>query len=156
MHVNRLQKDTGLVTKHGSVARTICPLLPRYGGTIEEHIFRSLNASPDRRLAENEVSLCRRWAHLHSLAITGLVLVPEHNFLLSMGNDGACRVLDYLQVPTVYLSKANLKRCCCCTVTRLFGSVEMGCEAPTSIASRVWEQGEKLAKITRLSLMYSV
>lgn len=61
-----------------------------------------------RRLADNEVALCRRWAHLHSLAITGLVLVPEHNFLLSMGNDGACRVLDYLQVSTVYRSRLQI------------------------------------------------
>ncbi|CAM9561047.1 unnamed protein product, partial [Hapterophycus canaliculatus] len=52
------------------------------------------------RLADTEVTLRRRWTHLHGLAITGLALVPEHNFLLSMGNDGACRVLDYLQGKT--------------------------------------------------------
>lgn len=50
------------------------------------------------------MTLRRRWTHLHSLAITGLVLVPEHNFLLSMGNDGACRVLDYLQVLNAHVS----------------------------------------------------
>lgn len=55
----------------------------------------------DARIADSEVTLRRRWSHLHSLAVTGLVLVPEHNFLLSMGNDGACRVLDYLQVSGV-------------------------------------------------------
>eukprot|EP00903_Cladosiphon_okamuranus_P006728 g6565.t1 len=59
------------------------------------------------QLADNEVSLCRRWAHLHSLAITGLVLVPEHNFLLSMGNDGVCRVLDYLQGNTFMTIENN-------------------------------------------------
>lgn len=52
------------------------------------------------RLTDYEVALRRRWSHLHSLAITGLSLVPEHNFLLSIGNDGACRVLDYLKVQT--------------------------------------------------------
>lgn len=57
------------------------------------------------RLADYEVTLRRRWSNLHSLAVTGLVLVPEHNFLLSMGNDGACRVLDYLQVRTVAFTK---------------------------------------------------
>ncbi|CAM9120840.1 unnamed protein product, partial [Scytosiphon promiscuus] len=52
------------------------------------------------QLTDTEVTLRRRWTHLHSLAITGLVLVPEHNFLLSMGNDGKCRILDYLQGKT--------------------------------------------------------
>ncbi|CAN0464501.1 unnamed protein product [Ectocarpus sp. 12 AP-2014] len=56
------------------------------------------------QLADDEVTLHRRWTHLHSLAITGLVLVAEHNFLLSVGNDGACRVLDYLQQGNTFMT----------------------------------------------------
>lgn len=56
-------------------------------------------------MTDYEVAMRRRWSHLHSLAITGLKLVPEHNFLLSIGNDGACRVLDYLKV-SITIAKA--------------------------------------------------
>lgn len=41
--------------------------------------------------------------------------MPEHNFLLSMGNDGACRVLDYLQVTNDSPDHENLPRCFCTT-----------------------------------------
>lgn len=42
--------------------------------------------------------------------------MPEHNFLLSMGNDGACRVLDYLQVGVANILQGFL--CSLCVLKR--------------------------------------
>ena len=75
------------------------------GGRTNQSCVRPdrANSRLFRRLADSEITLRRRWGHLHSLAITKLALVPEHNFLVSIGNDGVCKILDCLKVYSVHV-----------------------------------------------------
>lgn len=92
---------------------------------------------PDLRLPDSEVTLQRRWSHLHSLAVSYLGLVPEHNFLLSLGNDGVCRVLDYLQVACRCAEQRSLVQLAIlpqvCRTAASFGSTVRRTEGVTGI-----------------------
>ncbi|CAM9333629.1 unnamed protein product, partial [Discosporangium mesarthrocarpum] len=49
------------------------------------------------QISDSEVTVRRQWLHLHRLAINAFQIVPEHNFLITISNDGTCKILDYLQ-----------------------------------------------------------
>lgn len=66
-------------------------------GSIE--LFRKGGSSsydPESYAAQftHAVSKFRRWDNVHELTITGLLLIPEESFLVSISYDGTCKILD--------------------------------------------------------------